>query len=161
YAGRVQISGGSGVEAIAAIGNAGSDVNLTLTGLPGSGNITLTGGSNSSSAGSLGFPADALIGSIGGNATVTIHSQAGITLNKGPGGDAAIGSAGFGGLLFGLGGNVSLTAASGDIALNNGVISTNGCVTLQATGTGAQITQSAAGVVKAGSLTTNSTATTN
>jgi len=132
YGGTVQLSGGSGVGAVAAIGSNGNNIAITLTGLPGSGGVTLTGGTGG--VGSFGLAADALIGAAGGfNADVTVNSQGNIALigGGGPGfGRAAIGSDSGGGTVIlnaGVGG-------TGNLTLTNAQIGTTGNVTMTATG---------------------------
>jgi hypothetical protein len=149
YGGVVQVSGGSGVGAIGLLGSRNTDVSVTLTGAAGSGAVTLIGGTGG--IGSLGYPAHALIGSVDGNANVTINSQGGISLNRGGGGaglgDALIGSVTAGGtvvLKAGLGG-------AGNLALNDGIVLTDGNLTLQAAA--GQITQSTGSLLVGGTTT--------
>ncbi len=154
--GVVDIVGGAGIDAGAAIGNPKvpwgpyGDVNLILNA---TGSVTLTAGTGA--VGTDGIGGIALIGAIGGfNADVTINGQSGIALVKGSASNnAMIGSDTGGGTLVvrsGLGG-------AGGIALNDGLVKTTGTVALTASGSGA-ISQSTTGIVSASTLTTNSSA---
>ena len=130
--GAVILTGGSGIDAGAVIGNPGSfflgltGVNVTLNA---TGPITLTAGSGA--VGAEGIGGSALIGAIGGfSANITINGQSGVTLSRGGSttNTALIGSDTGGGTLIvkaGLGG-------AGTLAVNDGTLKTTGSIALTA-----------------------------
>ena len=150
--GNVSINGGSGVSSAAGIGGGGlTTINVT-------GTLGLTGGANTNAIAFI--AAD----------TVNVNGQSGITLSKGGGTDAdAVITTLVGGgsvtLKAGLGGAGSLVLNDGFVGHPGNVLSlyiggsfVPGDVTLQATASGGQITQGAAGIVQAVTLTTSSSA---